>query len=102
MKRFRRGNRAHKRQKTWGPIRSKVRGRFSKGDYEVRSEWLKPERDCYDTPDIGRMRWKLKNRNMKRSEYNMFWLYVFHFRWKDQKLQHKYGYFIHDSRPFLV
>lgn len=49
------------KRRSWGRTRSKLRQRFSKGNYEVEPEYLKPERTCWGSWDTSRMRWKLKH-----------------------------------------
>jgi hypothetical protein len=49
------------KRRTWGRIRSKLRQRFSKGNYEVEPEYLRPEKSCYGSWDPSRMRWQFKH-----------------------------------------
>lgn len=90
MRGQRRKNRFHKRC-TWGSIRSRARQRFSRGDYEVEPDWLRPERTAWDTWDASRIRWKLKNRRpRKRWSYDdiRMWLRGMH---GADGLEAKYG-----------
>jgi len=49
------------KRRSWGRIRSKLRQRFAKGNYEVEPEYLKPERTCWSHCDNARMRWKFEH-----------------------------------------
>jgi hypothetical protein len=53
------------KRRSWGKIRSKLRQRFTKGNYEVEPEYLKPERTCWGHWDTSRLRWKLKHHHDK-------------------------------------
>jgi len=59
------------KRRTWGGVRSRIRQKFSNGDYEIGPEFLNTK-DSFSyryNGDSSRARWKLKNRvgSMKKN-----------------------------------
>lgn len=79
---------------SWGQIRSDVRAKFSKGDYDIRAEWLGPsDYDTWVTIDKSRVRWLLKNRGRRMALWEIEWLLGW-LRGDTTAIQRKYGVFI--------
>ncbi len=77
---------------SWGKIRSQVRSRFSKGDYEVEPQWLSPERDSWGIEDSSRIRWKLKHRRPNWGYDTLNW-HIGALQGDTTALEKKYGIF---------
>jgi len=88
----RRKSRFWKRRK-WGSVRAQLRSRFSKKNYEIEENHLKPYHEySWDNFDLSRIRWKLKTKKPKLGiQYLEWWIGCL--QGDTTELEKKYGIF---------